>query len=91
MSKIVKFENYDNNSYETSNKDYTEIINRLESPEIAYMELKVSKFNCGACYFIENGYCKNKKVQSKVSLDGCCNLYIPKNKDEVDSANWHIK
>ena len=57
------------------------------------MELQESNFKCGACYFInERGTCMNEKVKSKVNLEkGCCNLYSPKKRDEVDSANWNIK
>jgi len=54
------------------------------------MELMKSKFRCNECSFYEHDYCKNVKVKSKVSSDGCCNLYYPKKRDEVNSKNWKI-
>jgi len=85
LNNIILFENYDNENYDNEN------IERLKSPDVSYMELIESKFRCYECYFYSNGYCTNKKVKSKVSYDGCCNLYKPKKGDEIDSKNWKVK
>jgi len=84
MNNIIVFENYDNENYDNEN------IKRLKSPDVSYMELMKSKFRCNECSFYEHDYCKNVKVKSKVSSDGCCNLYYPKKRDEVNSKNWKI-
>ena len=91
---IINFSNFNKNEYYDYKDDYN--INtadqRLKSPEVGYMELKESNFTCGECYFIkENGYCANKSIKCNVNITkGCCNLYIPKRKDEVDSSNWIV-
>lgn len=85
LNNIIVFENYGNVSYDNEN------IERLKSPDVFYMELVDSKFRCHDCNFYEHDYCKNIKVQSKVSDDGCCNLYYPKKGDAVDSEYWHVK
>lgn len=79
--------------YITENYENTEeIINRLEKPEVGYMELKESNFRCGECIFISNNYCNNSKIKSFVNTNkGCCNFYLPKKKDEVDSQDWKIR
>lgn len=89
---IIKFDDYKINE-NNDNEKLSNIIDRLKSPEVVYMELKVSQFRCGDCYFIiDNSYCQNKKIKSKVNFyKGCCNLYIPKKRDEVDSEYWSIK
>lgn len=81
------------NFFDYLTENHEEVLNtieRLKSPDVSYMELKESKFRCAECYFITGNYCKNNKIKSNVSYDGCCNLYIPKRRDEVDSVNWKI-
>jgi hypothetical protein len=56
------------------------------------MELKHSKFVCGACIFsTKEGECKNKKIVALIDLSrGCCNLYQPREDDALDSSEWKI-
>ena len=84
LNNIIVFENY-------KSQNDNENVNRLKSHEVSYMELKDINFRCDEFSYYIKGYCKNKKVKSKVSDCGCCNLYEPKNEDQIDSKYWKIK
>ena len=71
-------------------KEELEAIQRLQAKDVTYMELQESEFRCGQCIFAnQEGYCKNKKIMAMVNLKkGCCNLYKPRQQDEVSPDNW---
>ncbi len=71
-------------------------LERLQAPEINYMELneKAGAFSCGKCIFADRkrSYCTNQSVRAFVSAThGCCNLYQPARRGEpLDPDEWAI-
>jgi hypothetical protein len=69
----------------------SEGMERLKSPDVAYMEVKKDGFSCKTCSFFKEGYCSHKKIKSNVSPKGCCNFFTAFPDNKVEPRDWKLK
>ena len=78
-------------SVESKEEENSDIMERLKSSEVSYMEVKDEDFSCKYCISLKESYCRNPKVKTKVSPDGCCNLFVAFPENRVSPKDWKLK
>lgn len=66
-------------------------VSRLKAQGYMEQNVEAGAFSCGACKFLEGQYCKNKKIDAKVSAtNGCCNLFYPSHEEPRNESEWAV-